>query len=66
MPVIGSHCHELRVDDGAVTWRLVYYIDSDAIVILDVFQKRSRTTPKSVIDASRKRLREYHRIIQEE
>ena len=59
MPVIGERCHELRVVDVDKTWRIIYCIDSDAIVILDVFSKKTRTTPKSVIDRSRKRLREY-------
>jgi phage-related protein len=65
MPMIGSNCHELRIDDGSVTWRIVYSVDSDAIVILDVFQKKSRTTPEHVIDVARKRLRAYQRAIRE-
>jgi phage-related protein len=59
MPVIGERCHELRVIDIDKTWRIIYRIDSDAIVILDVFSKKTRTTPQSVIIRSRKRLREY-------
>jgi phage-related protein len=59
MPVIGERCHELRVVDVDKTWRIIYRIDSDAIVILDVFSKKTRTTPQSVINRSRKRLREY-------
>lgn len=59
MPVIGERCHELRVADVDKTWRLIYRIDSDAIVILDVFSKKTRTTPQLMIDRSRKRLREY-------
>jgi phage-related protein len=59
MPVIGERCHELRVIDIDKTWRIIYRLDSDAIVILDVFSKKTRTTPQSVIDRSRKRLREY-------
>ncbi len=66
MPLIGVNCHELRVDDGDVTWRIVYHVATDAIVILDVFQKKSRTTPKHVIDVSRRRLRDYQRLAQEE
>ena len=37
MPDIGTRCHELRIPDDAVTWRVVYRIDPDAVVILDVF-----------------------------
>ncbi len=59
MPAIGRNCHELRVDDGPVTWRIVYHLDSDAVVILEVFQKKTRATPKHVVEASAKRLRAY-------
>jgi phage-related protein len=59
MPVIGERCHELRIVDLDVTWRLIYRIDSDAIVIVEVFSKKSRATPQSVIIRSKKRLREY-------
>jgi phage-related protein len=45
MPVVGSRCHELRVRDSKVDWRIVYRADSDAIVILAVFSKKTRTTP---------------------
>jgi phage-related protein len=57
--VIGEGCHELRVVDVDKTWRIIYRVDPDAIVILDVFNKKTRTTPQSVINQSRKRLREY-------
>jgi phage-related protein len=33
MPAIGPRCHELRVVDQQVTWRIVYRVDTDAIVI---------------------------------
>jgi len=65
MPGIGANCHELRVQDGDVTWRLLYCIETDAIVILEVFQKKSRTTPKRVIEVATKRLRAYRRITKE-
>lgn len=59
MPVIGERCHELRVVDNKATWRIIYRIDTDAIVILDGFSKKTRATPKSVISRSIKRMREY-------
>jgi phage-related protein len=59
MPAIGERCHELRIVDVDRTWRIIYRVDSDAIVIVDVFSKKSRTTPKSAIDRSKNRLREY-------
>jgi phage-related protein len=59
MPSIGPRCHELRVVDETVTWRVVYRIDADAIVIAEVFSKKTAATPRKVIDACRRRLREY-------
>jgi len=59
MPSIGERCHELRIVDIDTTWRIIYRINPDAIVILDVFSKKTRTTPQSVIHRSRKRMQEY-------
>jgi phage-related protein len=59
MPDIVERCHELRIFDVNATWRIIYRADSDAIVKVDVFSKKSRTTPKSGIARSRKRLQEY-------
>lgn len=62
MPAIGGRCHELRVVDAAATWRIVYRIDADAIVVAEVFAKKSRATPRSVVDACKRRLRAYDAI----
>ena len=59
MPVIGRRCHELRIIDRDATWRIIYRIDSDAIVIAGVFSKKTRTTPRYVVEVCRRRLREY-------
>ena len=59
MPAIGARCHELRVLDAGVTWRVVYRTDSDALVIVDVFAKKTRATPAQVITLCVKRLKEY-------
>jgi len=59
MPSIGRRCHELRVSDKGRDWRIVYRIDADAIVILEVFGKTTRQTPQSVIDTCKRRLKHY-------
>lgn len=59
MPEIAKQCHELRILDENKTWRIVYRIDPDAIVIAEIFAKKSKTTPLRVKDACRKRLKEY-------
>ena len=63
MPVIGARVHELRITDQNKIWRIVYRIDSDAIVIVDVFSKKTRSTPKQVIDVCQERLARYDEIV---
>ena len=62
MPVIGPRCHELRIPDENATWRLIYRIDVDAIIILEVFNKKTKQTPKNVIEVCKARLRKYHEL----
>jgi phage-related protein len=64
MPEIGSSCHELRINDSESNqqWRIIYLIDSDAIVILGIFAKITQKTPKSVISLCQKRLNLYNRV----
>ena len=59
MPVIGARCHELRIEDASATWRIVYHVAEDAIVILEVFAKKTQTTRQAVIEACKRRLKEY-------
>jgi phage-related protein len=59
MPSIGHRCHELRINGDTGAWRIVYRIDEDAIVILEVFSKKTRKTPERVVDTSKARLRDY-------
>lgn len=57
MPSIAPRCHELRVGDGSHAWRIVHRIDHDAILILHVFAKTTRATPRHVIETCRARCR---------
>ena len=61
MPALGPRCHELRVRDVGADWRIVYRLDPDAIVILEVFSKKTGATPKAVIETCIRRLKEYDR-----
>lgn len=62
MPSVGKRCHELRIVDRDNTWRIMYHVDNDAIVILEVFAKKTRATPKSVIENCKLRLRRYQQL----
>jgi phage-related protein len=59
MQSIGARCNELRINDADATWRIVYRIDTDAIVLVEVFSKKTAQTPKRVIDTCKKRLKDY-------
>jgi len=59
MPSVGARCHELRVPDSNVSWRIMYRIDPDAVVIIEIFSKKSGKTPKSIIELCKKRLKDY-------
>ncbi len=66
MPAIGPRCHELRIPDEQVTWRIIYRLDADAIVLADVFAKKTQATPRHVIAACQRRLRMYDETVSEE
>lgn len=59
MPTIGARCHELRIQDKEQNWRIIYRTDADAIVLVEVFSKKTGKTPKSTIEVCQKRLRDY-------
>ena len=59
MPSVGKRCHELRVPDESASWRVMYRIDSDAIIVAEVFSKKTGKTPKKIIDTCKARLRDY-------
>ena len=62
MPSIGRRCHELRIPDSDQTWRIMYRVDDDAIIVLDVFSKKASQTPRGIIEACRRRLAAYDSI----
>lgn len=63
MPSIGRGCHELRIPDETATWRVLYYVDSEAVVVLEVFSKKTEKTPNSTIATAKARLRDYREAI---
>ena len=65
MPSIGTQCHELRINDENLTWRIIYRIYTDAILILEVFEKKTNKTPRSVIDICKQRIKRYETAVKE-
>ena len=66
MPSVGANCHELRIIDQSISWRILYYLTPDAVVILEVFKKKTQATPKNVLDVARERLGKYRQLTEEE
>lgn len=60
-PALRNGCQDRgrNAVEKAATWRIVYRTDPDAIVIGEVFAKKTRTTPKDVIAICQRRFREY-------
>jgi phage-related protein len=62
MPSIGTRCHELRIVDREHAWRIIYRVDTDAIVVVDLFSKKTPGTPTAAIDRCKTRLRRYDEL----
>ena len=56
MSIIGPRCLELRIKDQNVDWRIMVHLAPGAVVILEVFAKKSARTPHAVVTACRRRL----------
>jgi phage-related protein len=45
--------------DQEHSWRIMYRIDPDAVLILEVFSKKTQATPKDVIENCQRRIKLY-------
>ncbi len=61
-----SRCGELRIPDATLTWRILCRLDPDAVVIVDVFDKKTPATPATILATGRERLRRYDQVTQSE
>ena len=59
LPIVGPRCGSLRVNDKHHNWRIVFRTDPDAVLVLEVYAKKTRTIPKKVIDDCKRRLTAY-------
>jgi phage-related protein len=66
MPVIGPRCHELRIPDQQASWRVMYRVDPDAVIIADIFAKKTQGTPLTVVATCKRRLRQYDEAVEEQ
>jgi phage-related protein len=59
LPDLGPRCGALRVRDAGHNWRIMYRIDADAVLVLEVYAKKTRKIPDEVLERCRRRLHEY-------
>jgi phage-related protein len=59
LPDVGARCGALRVRDAEHNWRIMYRIDTDAVLVVDVYPKKTRKIPDEVIERCKQRLRQY-------
>jgi phage-related protein len=63
LPNVGSRCGALRVRDAEHNWRIMYRSDSDAVLILEVYSKKTRKIPDEVIKRCRDRSKRYDEAV---
>lgn len=59
LPDVGPRCGALRVRDAEHNWRIMYRIDADAVLVLEVYSKKTRRIPDDVIERCQQRLKRY-------
>ncbi len=63
LPDVGPRCGALRVRDAEHNWRIMYRIDSDAVLVVEVYPKKTRKIPDEVIARCKERLKQYDAAI---
>ena len=59
LPMVGPRCGAIRVRDGEHNWRIMYRVDPDAVLVLEVYAKKTRKIPQEVIDRCKQRRKDY-------
>ena len=65
LPDVGRRCGALRVRDAEHNWRIMYRLDSDAVLILEVYSKKTRKIPDEIIERCQRRLNQYDSAAEE-
>jgi phage-related protein len=65
LPDVGSRCGALRIRDAGNNWRIMFRIDADAVLVLDVYSKKTRKIPDEVMNRCKLRLKQYDAVVKE-
>lgn len=63
LPDVGPRCGALRVRDAGHNWRIMYRIDPDAVLILEVYAKKTPKIPEEVMERCVQRLKRYDLVV---
>ncbi len=59
LPDVSPRCGALRVRDAEHSWRIMYRADADAVLILEIYPKKTRKIPDEIIERCKQRLKQY-------
>jgi phage-related protein len=60
---VGPRCGALRVRDSEHNWRIMVRVDADAVLVLEVYAKKTQKIPQEVIERCKKRLKVYDEVV---
>ena len=63
LPDVGPRCGALRVRDAEHNWRIMYRIDFDAVLVIEVYHKKTRKIPDEMIKRCKQRLKQYDAVV---
>jgi len=63
LPIVGRRCGALRVPDAGHNWRIMYRVDPDAVLVVDVYSKKTRKIPDEVLERCKQRLKQYDAMV---
>jgi phage-related protein len=63
LPDVGKRCGALRIRDAGHNWRIMFRIDPEAILILEVYAKKTHKIPDEVIEHCQGRLKRYDEAV---
>jgi phage-related protein len=59
LPIVGPRCGALRVRDDQHNWRIMFRVDAAVVLVVDVYDKKTKQIPNTVIVRCQKRLNKY-------
>jgi phage-related protein len=62
LPIVGRRCGALRIRDDQHNWRIMYRVDATVVLVIEVYDKKSRKIPDEVVDRCKTRLQRYDEL----